>query len=85
MLRKKVRLVIGVIDSSDQNVFKSELLFLARGVIVASRKQRVEVVATIDRHDLVAHFVRGAVQGNSETNLQRFIGQFSNFRCKTAG
>src|SRR5713101_6214493 len=83
MARKKTRLHVRVVYARDQYVFERQPLLFARRIVVASRKQGLDVVTTIDRHDLVAHFVRRAVQRDRETNLQRLIGQFTNLRGKT--
>ncbi len=85
MPREKVRLLVRIVHIRDQDVFKREPLFSASGVVVASGKQRLDVVLAIDRHDLVAHFIGRGVQRNRETNLQWFVGKFFDLGRQTAG
>ena len=85
MARKKMRLLVRVVYASDQDVFEREPLLFVLCIIVASRKQRLDVVFAVDRHDLIAHFVGRAVQRDCETNLQWFVCKFFNSRRHTAG
>src|SRR5256885_7045666 len=83
MARKKTRLLVRVVYAGDQDVFERQPLFFARRIVVASRKQCLDVVTTIDRHDLVAHFIGRSMQRNSEADLQGFLGKLFNLRGKT--
>ena len=44
------------------------------------RKQSLDVVTAIDRHDPIANLVSGTVQRNGQPNLQTFFTQFANQR-----
>src|SRR5437660_3781733 len=85
MARKKTRLLVRVVYAGDQDVFERQPLFFARRIVVASRKQSLDVVTTIDRHNLVAHFICRSMQRNSEADLQGFFGKLFNLRGETTG
>jgi hypothetical protein len=62
MPRKKVRLFVGIVDAGDQDVFEGKPLLFVRHVIVTSRKQFLDIITAIDRHNLIAHVVGRSVQ-----------------------
>src|SRR5207253_2853864 len=65
MARKKMRLLVRVVYASDQDVFEREPLLFVLCIIVASRKQRLDVVFAVDRDDLIDNFVREQVARKS--------------------
>ncbi len=85
MARKKARLVVRIVHIRDQDVFKREVLLLMSFVVVTSRKQCLDIVTAIDRHDSISNFVGGTVQRNGQPNLQRLLGKFANLRRQSAG
>src|SRR5437588_12177428 len=80
-----MRLIVGVVYSGDQNVFKREPLLLMRYVVIACGKQFLDVKRAIDRHDLIADFISCAMQRDRQTNLQRLIGELLTLRHESAG
>ena len=83
--RKETRLVVRIVHVCDQDAFEGEVLLLVSFVIVASRKQCLDVVTAIDRHDPIANLVSGTVQRNGQPNLQTFFTQVANLRRQPAG
>ena len=85
MARKETRLLVRIVHACDQNVFERKTLLLMSTVVVAGRKQCLNVITAVYWHDSIANFVSGTVQRNGQPNLQRFFGQFANLRRQTAG
>ena len=73
MARKETRLLVRIVHVCDQNVFEREALLLVSSVVVAGRKQCLNVVTAIDRHDSDCEPPQCAVQRNGQPNLQTVL------------
>ena len=74
----------GVVDVVDEDVFEGDELFFSGLPVGAGVEQIVEGVFAVDGHDLRPHLVGGAVEGNSEPDLQGKIGELANLRDESA-
>ncbi len=84
MARQLVRLLIAVVHSGDEDVFKHQALLL-RDVEVTGLEQNGERVFAVHWHDLTPHLVGRAVERNRETKLRRLGCQFADLRGEPAG
>ena len=84
-IRQGFHLGRGVVDSLDEDVFQGDHLALLFEVVAAGLGQFGQRVLAIDRHDLVANRIGGAVQRDRQTELFGFIGQLSDPGGQSAG
>ena len=73
-----------VVDALDEDVFESDVLLLARGVVGAGFDQLGERILAVHGHDLRAHFVGRAVQGDGEADLAGLVGELADLRGEAA-
>ena len=69
-----------VVDAFDEDILEGELLFLLRVPVAEGVHEFIDAPLLVHRHDLVAHVVAGAVEGNGEADLLRVVGEFSDLR-----
>ena len=82
---EQLGLVERVVDALDQDVFQGEFLFLEAIPVVERGEQVGQRVALVDRHDLVADLVGGAVERDREPDLLRVLGELADFGDQSGG
>ncbi len=75
----------GVVDFLDQDELERYHAALGLAVAANRRDELFERVAAVDRHDLVAGLVGGAVQADREAELFGLVGEFEDFRDDARG
>ena len=78
-------LLEGVVDVLDEDVLEGHHLALLRLVFDTGVEELGEGILAIDRHDLLADFVSGAVKRKGEPDLQRLLREKPDLRRKSAG
>src|SRR5439155_19372641 len=73
-----------IVHSFDQNVFEGNHASFFLLVILTGSRQFTEGIFTVDRHEFVAGFIRGAMKRNREPKYQRFVGQLADLRSQAA-
>ena len=77
MADESARLVLRIIEASNEDILQSERLTLTRAIILTSIHKLAKRILSVDRHDLTADLVSGGVERNGQANLQRLIGEFN--------
>lgn len=75
----------GVVDAGDEDVFEGDHLALAIEVMLTGGGEVGQGMLAVDGHDLVADGVGGAVKGDGETELFRFVGELPDLRGEAGG
>jgi hypothetical protein len=75
----------GIVDSSQENVFKEDLFLFCTDKDVTGFEKSIERESFIDRHNLVPDGVACGVKGEREAKLERMVGKLLDLRGKSAG
>ena len=78
-------LVEGIVHTGDEDIFEGNHPSLFLLVIFARGGEVLEGEFFVNRHDLAADFIRRAMEGNGEAELEGFVGEFADLRDEAAG
>lgn len=85
VLGEESRLLGGVIDAGEKDVFEKDLFFARTDKDVAGLEEAIEGETFVDGHNLIADSVAGGVEGEGEAELKWVVGEFLDLGGEAAG
>jgi len=85
VLGEKAGLIGTIVDACEENIFKEDKFLTSSDKDVAGGEKTFHGITFIYGHDLIANFIAGGVEGESEAEGEGVVSEFFDLGGETAG